>query len=258
MGVVNVTPDSFSDGGLYLDRDAGDRARRRTAARAGAAILDVGGESTRPGRGGSQPGGGAAAGRAGYCGSRRGRGGDLGPHFEGRRRRRRARRRGGDRQRRHRPAWRPGDGGAVRGPGGHGGVDAHARHAAHDAGATPPTRTWSTTSRPFSPSARKWRSRRHRRGADLARPRDRFRQEPPSTTSSCCARLLGGAAPSWGARWSSAPRARASSARSPRGRRLGGTIASSVLAAIEGVAVLRVPMSPRSGRRRRAASAILG
>lgn len=48
MGVLNVTPDSFSDGGLYLDRD-------RAVARAlqmldqGADLLDVGGESTRPG-----------------------------------------------------------------------------------------------------------------------------------------------------------------------------------------------------------------
>jgi dihydropteroate synthase len=48
MGVVNVTPDSFSDGGLYFDpRAAIDHARRLEAE--GAAILDVGGESTRPG-----------------------------------------------------------------------------------------------------------------------------------------------------------------------------------------------------------------
>jgi dihydropteroate synthase len=48
MGVVNVTPDSFSDGGLYLDaRAAIDHALELE--RAGAAILDVGGESTRPG-----------------------------------------------------------------------------------------------------------------------------------------------------------------------------------------------------------------
>lgn len=48
MGVVNVTPDSFSDGGAFLD---GDRAieHGRELAEAGAAILDVGGESTRPG-----------------------------------------------------------------------------------------------------------------------------------------------------------------------------------------------------------------
>ncbi|HEX2266313.1 MAG TPA: dihydropteroate synthase [Solirubrobacterales bacterium] len=48
MGVVNVTPDSFSDGGLYLDPEAAV-ARGRELAAVGAEILDVGGESTRPG-----------------------------------------------------------------------------------------------------------------------------------------------------------------------------------------------------------------
>ncbi|MGE0067498.1 MAG: dihydropteroate synthase, partial [Solirubrobacterales bacterium] len=48
MGVVNVTPDSFSDGGLFLDPDAAI-AHGRELADQGAAILDVGGESTRPG-----------------------------------------------------------------------------------------------------------------------------------------------------------------------------------------------------------------
>jgi dihydropteroate synthase len=48
MGVVNVTPDSFSDGGLYLDPEAAISHGRELAA-AGAKILDVGGESTRPG-----------------------------------------------------------------------------------------------------------------------------------------------------------------------------------------------------------------
>jgi dihydropteroate synthase len=48
MGVVNVTPDSFSDGGLYLDPSAAI-AHGRALAGVGAAILDVGGESTRPG-----------------------------------------------------------------------------------------------------------------------------------------------------------------------------------------------------------------
>jgi len=48
MGIVNVTPDSFSDGGAFLDeRDAIAHGRRLAAE--GAAILDVGGESTRPG-----------------------------------------------------------------------------------------------------------------------------------------------------------------------------------------------------------------
>jgi len=48
MGIVNVTPDSFSDGGLYLGPDAAIAHARRLAAE-GADILDVGGESTRPG-----------------------------------------------------------------------------------------------------------------------------------------------------------------------------------------------------------------
>jgi len=48
MGVLNVTPDSFSDGGLYLDHEAAV-ARGLDMVAAGADLLDVGGESTRPG-----------------------------------------------------------------------------------------------------------------------------------------------------------------------------------------------------------------
>jgi dihydropteroate synthase len=48
MGVINVTPDSFSDGGRYLDPQAAVAHGVRLEAE-GAAILDVGGESTRPG-----------------------------------------------------------------------------------------------------------------------------------------------------------------------------------------------------------------
>jgi dihydropteroate synthase len=48
MGIVNVTPDSFSDGGLFLQADAAI-AHGRLLAGEGADILDVGGESTRPG-----------------------------------------------------------------------------------------------------------------------------------------------------------------------------------------------------------------
>ena len=48
MGIVNVTPDSFSDGGEVFDRDDAV-ARGRNLAAAGAQMLDVGGESTRPG-----------------------------------------------------------------------------------------------------------------------------------------------------------------------------------------------------------------
>lgn len=47
MGVVNVTPDSFSDGGLYFDRSTAV-ARALEMFEAGAAIVDIGGESTRP------------------------------------------------------------------------------------------------------------------------------------------------------------------------------------------------------------------
>lgn len=48
MGIVNVTPDSFSDGGRFLARDAAiDHAL--SLAEQGAAVIDVGGESTRPG-----------------------------------------------------------------------------------------------------------------------------------------------------------------------------------------------------------------
>ncbi len=48
MGILNVTPDSFSDGGLFLSADkALQQAQQMT--QDGAAIIDVGGESTRPG-----------------------------------------------------------------------------------------------------------------------------------------------------------------------------------------------------------------
>ncbi|MEW5864375.1 MAG: dihydropteroate synthase [Pseudomonadota bacterium] len=48
MGVLNVTPDSFSDGGRFLERDAAIAHAQRMVAE-GADIVDVGGESTRPG-----------------------------------------------------------------------------------------------------------------------------------------------------------------------------------------------------------------
>lgn len=48
MGILNVTPDSFSDGGLHDTAEAG-RAHAAAMLEAGAAIIDIGGESTRPG-----------------------------------------------------------------------------------------------------------------------------------------------------------------------------------------------------------------
>lgn len=54
MGVLNVTPDSFSDGGRYLDLEAAVERGVGMVAE-GAAIVDVGGESTRPGAGAVSP-----------------------------------------------------------------------------------------------------------------------------------------------------------------------------------------------------------
>jgi dihydropteroate synthase len=51
MGIVNVTPDSFSDGGVHFDPDVAAAAARQMVEE-GAAIVDVGGESTRPGSAG--------------------------------------------------------------------------------------------------------------------------------------------------------------------------------------------------------------
>ena len=70
MGIVNVTPDSFSDGGEFLDPERAIAHGRELAAE-GADVLDIGGESTRPGAEAVDGGGGAAAGRAGGRGARR-------------------------------------------------------------------------------------------------------------------------------------------------------------------------------------------
>src|SRR5215470_15605300 len=55
MGVVNVTPDSFSDGGLHFDAGKAVAYAEQLLAD-GATIIDVGGESTRPGAGVLAPG----------------------------------------------------------------------------------------------------------------------------------------------------------------------------------------------------------
>ncbi len=49
MGILNVTPDSFSDGGASLDDPEAGRAHAAAMLEAGAALIDIGGESTRPG-----------------------------------------------------------------------------------------------------------------------------------------------------------------------------------------------------------------
>ena len=70
MGVLNVTPDSFSDGGDFAARDDAV-AHGRAMAEAGADIVDVGGESTRPGSQAPSEGGGNAPSRPrGSCACR--------------------------------------------------------------------------------------------------------------------------------------------------------------------------------------------
>ena len=49
MGILNVTPDSFSDGGEFLDKPEVQQAQAASMIEGGAAIIDIGGESTRPG-----------------------------------------------------------------------------------------------------------------------------------------------------------------------------------------------------------------
>src|SRR6267154_1630563 len=103
MGVVNATPDSFSDGGAYDPVKRGLRL-----AEEGADILDVGGESTRPNAAPHQH-----------------------RHHQSVRCRRRARRRSGNRQRRLRIGARPRAGSSRLG--GRARPDAHARHSPRDA-----------------------------------------------------------------------------------------------------------------------------
>src|ERR1700687_1508594 len=70
MGVLNVTPDSFSDGGKFLDpQRAVEHALEME--RAGADLLDIGGESTRPGSTGTAAGTGLAGDLAGFGGPAR-------------------------------------------------------------------------------------------------------------------------------------------------------------------------------------------
>ena len=152
MGIVNVTPDSFSDGGLYFDPgQAVDRGLELVAD--GADIVDVGGESTRPG---SRPVPEAEELRPRRPGHRGPAQADAGPplrrHDQGRRGPSRPRRRGRHRQRHERLPLRPGHG-RRRGPVRRGRrPDAHAGHAADDAGRPRATTTSSARSAPSSPT----------------------------------------------------------------------------------------------------------
>ena len=108
-------------------------------------------------------------------------------------------------------------------------------------------------------AARGGARRRGRRGADLARPRDRLRQDASSTTSSCCAASascasLGRPLVVGTSRKSFIGKIDGSEV----GERIGGTIASSILAAAEGADVLRVHDVAEVAQAARVAAAILG
>ena len=190
IGVVNVTPDSFSDGGRYLDVDDAIRTRLQMHAD-GADLIDVGGESTRPGAQRVDGGGGAAAHRPGDRRLGRARRADLGGHLP--------------RRRSPRPRWRParavvndvsgglGDpdmarGGARRGlP-----VDPHALARAQRADAA----SWRSTTTSSTTSATELLARVDAAvaaGVDRVgvghRPGARASRRPPSTTGRCCAAL---------------------------------------------------------------------
>ena len=128
MGVVNVTPDSFSDGGLYIDAEKAV-VRAEQLLDEGATIIDVGGESTRPG---SEPRVGRRRTKAGAardsgfeaaatrCGGQR-------RHLQGGRGSGRGRTRRGSGQRCQRIPLGPEDGENSRGIESRSGADAHPR-----------------------------------------------------------------------------------------------------------------------------------
>ena len=255
MGVVNVTPDSFSDGGRFLDAEAALAHARRLIAE-GADILDIGGESTRPG---AEPVAEAEeiarvvpvieAIRA------RERDPDLRRHHEARRRPRRRRRRRDDVERRHRArAASPdslADGRRARL---RGGADAHAGRAAHHAGRAALRR------RRGRGGGLPRRARRggdgRRRGAreDLARSRHRLRQDRRRTTWPCSRGLptdrragLPGAARR---QPQELHRAASTGDGSTADERLGGSIAAALAAARAGAAMVRVHDVRRDACRR--------
>ena len=178
MGVVNVTPDSFSDGGEWLDPDAAIAHGRELVAQ-GAQILDVGGESTRPG---AEPVGAAEELRRVVPGARRARRrrrAAVDRHVQG----------GASPRPRSTPARRSSTTSrALRGDPAMAGArrrarlrrlpHAHARRAAHDAARPQSTTTSSTTSRRSSRERLRVRGRAgHRRAARLAGPGHRLRQD---------------------------------------------------------------------------------
>ena len=184
MGVLNVTPDSFSDGGVHLDPEVAAAAARRMVAD-GAAIVDVGGESTRPGSDGVS----VEEELARVVPVLERLGGEipaLDRHDEGSGRARGARAGRDPRQRRHRAARRPRARGRRRGRGRVSLSHAHAGRAAHDAGGA------ALHGRRLGGRCLPRRAARVRGrggdsgGADLSRSRASASARPSSTTSSSC------------------------------------------------------------------------
>ena len=233
---------------------------RGAGRRTGRTILDVGGESTRPGAEEVERRGGAAADRAG----RRRRSPALGHTVSidtSKLAVAEAALDAGASIVNDVTALRgdPEIGGALRRARGGRGADAHAGEPADDAGRSALRRRRRRRQGASSPSGSRRRSppASPRSGSGSTRGSASARRS--STTWSCC----GGSAScaSSAGRWWSAPRARASSARSTAptsDERIGGTIASSVLAAAEGADVLRVHDVAEVAQAIRVAAAILG
>ena len=192
MGIVNVTPDSFSDGGRFLGATRRSSTVCSSSARA-PQILDVGGESTRPGRRAGGRRGGAAAGAAGGRRAARRtaqRRADLDRHVQGVGRARGAATRARARQRRDARCaatrrwrrWSPSSG-----------ADCCLMHMLGE------PRTMQRDPRyddvvddvkAFLHERLEFAvARGHPRSAIAARPGHRLRQDASRTTSSCCARL---------------------------------------------------------------------
>ena len=202
MGILNVTPDSFSDGGEWFD-GATAAAHGRELIAQGATILDVGGESTRPGAAPVA----AAEERARVVPvieQLAGTGVQLSVDTTKAQVAARGARRGrGLRQRRQRAARRSGDGARGRRAGLRLLPDAHARRAAHDAGR--PTLRRRRRRRPGLPDRAGAGGHRRRRGSASASTSTRASASarPPRTTSSCCGawtRSSRSGSPSWSAR----------------------------------------------------------
>ena len=194
MGILNVTPDSFSDGGVHLQPDAAEAAARRMIDE-GAAIVDVGGESTRPGSEGVSRSTRSCR-RVVPVLERLSEHPGLDRHGEGRGGAAGARARGGARERRHGAARRSGAGRSRRRRGGLPLPDAHARRAEDDAAGPALRRRGRRRSRRSSRSGSRRRSRpASPRSGSASTPASASARRPSRTSSSCvgwtCVTALG-------------------------------------------------------------------